>query len=123
VSIEEDQVGIWPDLDRRLDHGFALTVHRQALAQLEAKHAQPPKPARFRALRPYILANDRLVSYAELGQQLGMTANHVSKEVFDLRQQYLRTFRQVVTQTANGESVDEEMRYLIELLAHWGAES
>jgi hypothetical protein len=52
-----------------------------------------------------------------------MTSNHVSKAVFDLRQDYYDYFRKVVAETVLPKLIDEETRYLFTLLAESGMAS
>jgi hypothetical protein len=55
-------------------------------------------------------------SYAEVGQSLDMTANHVKKAVFDLRHHHFEAFRKAVAQTVTPQILDEETRYHFTLL-------
>jgi DNA-directed RNA polymerase specialized sigma24 family protein len=106
------------NLEQLLDQEFAWTVHRQALARLElGKSNSEARRRRFEQLQQFILGHDPDVSYHDVGNRLGMTANHVKKAVFDLRQDYYDAFREVVARTVVPESVDEETRYLMTLVA------
>lgn len=111
-------LGLTPDLDKLLDLDFAMTVHRQALARLETtRFAAPPKRAQFLELRRFVWGYDPEVSYQEVGQRLGMTANHVKKAVFVLRQDYYDAFRDEVHDIVAAGLVAEETRYLMMLLS------
>jgi DNA-directed RNA polymerase specialized sigma24 family protein len=115
---DETIVGAAPAMDRLLDRDFAWAVHRQAVARLEAtRFKAEPRRARFIELSRFIWGHDPDVSYAEVGVRLGMTANHVKKAVFDLRQDYYDSFREAVSQTVVPGLVDEETRYLLTLVA------
>jgi hypothetical protein len=46
-----------------------------------------------------------------------MSANHVKKAVFDLRQEYYEVFRDEVSRLVRPHLIDEETRYLMTLLA------
>jgi hypothetical protein len=46
-----------------------------------------------------------------------MSANHVKKAVFDLRQEYYEVFRDEVSRLVKPDLIDEETRYLMTLLA------
>jgi DNA-directed RNA polymerase specialized sigma24 family protein len=117
VDIDESPVGIAAEMHRGLDLQFAVTMHGQAiLALANGRYAAEPKRVRFEALRQFIWSDDG-PSYAEVGQVLGMTENHVKKAVFDLRQYYFEAFRQEAAQTVAPELLDEETRYLLTLLA------
>lgn len=125
AEFDESRLGTRPDLEKFLDMEFARTVHRQAMARLEAgKFASEPKKARFLELRRFIWGHDPDVSYAEIAGRMGTSANHVNKAVFDLRQDYYDAFRDEVSRTVLPHLVDEETRYLMTLLVeHDGADA
>ena len=117
MDIDEMSVGAMPEMDRELDLQFAVAVHAQALTALaNDKYSVEPKRTRFQALCQFIWGDDG-PSYAEVGPVLGMTANHVKKAVFDLRQHYFEAFRLQAAQTVAPAVLDEETRYLLTLLA------
>jgi hypothetical protein len=104
-------------LDEVLDAEFALELHRRALARVEQLWQRKGTPERFRALQARILGSEDR-AYDQLATALGLTANHVKKIVFDLREAYYESFRDEVAQTVQDrQTLDEEMRYLIGLLA------
>lgn len=116
VEIDETQVGGSPEMDRVLDLQFAIAAHQQAMTSLASgRYAAEPKKRRLQALSGFLWGDDDR-SYAEVGNSLGMTANHVKKAVFDLRHHHFEAFRQVVAQTVMPQLVDEETRYLFTLL-------
>ena len=117
VSVEEHEVGASAELDRELDRDFAVTVHRQTLLRLREKFDRAGQGVRFEMLRQFILGDDPSLTYGEVAERLHLKTNAVKKAVFDLRDAYYEAFRQQVAQTTNGESVEEEMRYLVTLLA------
>jgi len=114
---EQSLPGIEADLPSLLDREFALAAHRRALERLRQDFATNGRGDRFRVLEPFILGLESELSYAEVGQQLGLKPNAVKKAVFDLRDDYYQAFRAEITQTAaSREEVDDEMRYLVPLL-------
>jgi DNA-directed RNA polymerase specialized sigma24 family protein len=118
LDFDEQTFGFTPGTEKLLDLDFALAVHRQAMARLETKtYAAEPKRARFLELRRFIWGYDPEVSYGEVGQRLGMTANHVKKAVFEMRQEYYDSFRDEVHHIVAAGLVDEETRYLMTLVA------
>jgi DNA-directed RNA polymerase specialized sigma24 family protein len=117
VDFDEAALGVEMDLDAVIDLQFAVEVHRQALLALATGwYAEEPKRTRFQELKRFIWDADG-PSYAEVGERLRMKPNHVKKEVFDLRHRYFEAFRREVIETVTPELVDEEARYLLELLA------
>lgn len=118
VELDETAVGLTVDPERHVDQDFALAVHQRALDRLAAgRFSGEPKRTRFQRLQPFILGYDPEISYAEIGSQLGMSANHVKKAVFDLRQEYYEAFRDEISRLVRPDLIDEETRYLMTLLA------
>ena len=121
VDLDGLEVGEGVEIERVLDFEFAKAVHRETMQKLGAeKHAEGAKKERFAALRQFVWGNDQDISYEEVGGPLHMTAHHVSKAVFDLRQDYYDYFRRVVSQTVSPQITNEETRYLMGLLAASG---
>lgn len=118
VDISELEVaGRSEALDELLDSVFARELHERALTRVEQAWARKESPARYAALKSQILGSDGR-SYAELAAELGITANHVKKVVFELRESYYECLRDEVAQTVpDPQTLDEEMRYLLGLLA------
>jgi DNA-directed RNA polymerase specialized sigma24 family protein len=103
-------------LDELLDAEFARELHTCALARVERQWMRKGTPERYAALKGQILGHNES-SYEELAKGLGVTANHVKKIVFDLREAYYNAFRDEVGQIVpDQQTQDEEMRYLIGLL-------
>jgi len=118
VELDETAVGLTVDPGRHVDQDFALAVHQRALDRLATgRFGGEPKRTRFQHLQPFILGYDPEISYAEIGSRLGMSANHVKKAVFDLRQEYYEVFRDEVSRLVRPDLIDEETRYLMTLLA------
>ena len=117
VPLDDFEPGVVDDSDKLLDRSFAVAMHRQVLGRMETQFQDAGKGERFGTLRRFILGDDPSVTYAEIAERLHLTTNAVKKAVFDLRDRYYEVFREQVAQTTNGESLEEEMRYLITLLA------
>ena len=119
----DDQTGKSAEFEKGLDFEFAKEVHGETIRRLGAeKYGEGAKKERFAALRKFIWSNDKEcgVTYQEVGRALQMSANHVSKAVFDLRQNYYEHFRRAVSETVARGDIDEETRYLMGLLAASG---
>ena len=120
---DDGKIGQSPEIEQASDVDFAKEVHREAMRRLGSeKYPEGAKKERFAALRKFIWSNDKAcgVSYDEVGKPLQMAANHVSKSVFDLRQNYYESFRRTVSETVARGQIDEETRYLMGLLAGSG---
>ncbi len=118
VELDESAVGLTVDPEQHVDRDFAMAVHQRALERLATgRFSTEPKRTRLQHLQPFIFGYDPEVSYAEIGRRLEMTANHVKKAVFDLRQEYYEVFRDEISRLVRPDLTDEETRYLMTLLA------
>jgi DNA-directed RNA polymerase specialized sigma24 family protein len=121
VDFDDVPVGAPVDFDKQLDLQIALATHRQAMDRLRLDlYGAEPKQARFFRLKSFIWGSEEGLSYEAIGGELGMTAGHVKKFVFDLRHHYYDCFRGEVAETVTPPQVDEETRYLMTLLAESG---
>jgi len=105
------------------DRRWAQTVLEQALRRLREEYTAVGKTALFDALQHLHPGHDGPApSYAELGARLGLSESAVTSTVFRLRRRHSELLRQEVAQTvARREDVDEEIRYLIEVMGSPGA--
>ena len=119
LDIEDANVAATAEhLHEILDRELACALHERVLAQIKSAWGKKDHAARYEALRAHILGVQPDTSYETLGAALGLTANHVKKIVFDLREAYYDFFRAEVGQLVNDPAMlDDEMRYLAGLLA------
>lgn len=118
IDLDELELGNFTDVDKVLDLDFAKKVHQEAMAKLAlSRSAKAANQQRFEVLRRFIWGSDADESYAEIGGRLEMTANHVKKAVHDLRHDYHKAFRAVVSDIVKVGLEEEETRYLLTLLA------
>ena len=83
-------------------------------ARLEASD----KLATFTSLQPFLSGDRPQTTYAQIGVQLDMTEGAVKVAVHRLRARYGELLRSEIAKTvANSEDVDEELRYLIEVIS------
>jgi RNA polymerase sigma-70 factor (ECF subfamily) len=72
----------------------------------------------FAALKPCLVGDRSKQPYAELASRLGMSESAVKVAVHRLRQRYRELLRTEIGRTvASEQEVDEEMRYLLEVLS------
>lgn len=118
VSIAEIQVAeLGESLEEVLDAEFARAIHERTLARVENNWGQKGKAERYAALKSQIVGSAAR-PYEELAVELGLTANHVKKIMFDLREAYYETLRDEVAQIVpDRQTLEDEMRYLIGLIA------
>ena len=106
------------DMAATLDREFALSIHERVMSLIREECGGKGHAVRYEALHPHILGLQPDVSYDALARQLDLTANHIKKIVFDLRESYYDHFRGEVGEVVRDpQTLDEEMRYLATLLA------
>ncbi len=104
--------------DALYDRGWALTLLRDVLARLEQEYSAEGKAAWMEAMRPALTAGRDAISYSEMACKLNTSENALRVAVHRLRQRYRQLIRvEVASTVASPEEVDEEMRYLFEVLA------
>jgi RNA polymerase sigma-70 factor (ECF subfamily) len=104
--------------ERFFDRRWAETVIERAAQQLRAEFAGEGRGALFRELNVFLSTPAGAGDYAVAAARLAMTESAVAKAVERLRRRYRDLVRREIAATVNtpGE-IDEEMRYLLEVLA------
>jgi RNA polymerase sigma-70 factor (ECF subfamily) len=104
--------------ERSFDRAWAQTVMRSALRWLGAESATAGKAAEFAALKPFLSRPPEANEYDQVGKPFGLNARAIAMAVSRLRARYRELVRQRIADTvATPGEVEEEMRYLIDLLA------
>ncbi len=104
--------------ERDYDRGWARAVVAQALRRLQTELAGAGKAALFTQLKPFLTRPADQAACASAGAALGLSPGAVSVAVHRLRQRCGELFRDEVAQTvARPDDLDDERRYLLELLA------
>jgi RNA polymerase sigma-70 factor (ECF subfamily) len=104
--------------DHMYDRQWALTVLDQALASVEQHVRARGKAAEFAVMRPFLTGEGGADDYAAAGEKLGMSANTFKVAVHRLRTRFREALRSAVAETQpDGAPVDEEMGYLMQVLA------
>jgi DNA-directed RNA polymerase specialized sigma24 family protein len=120
-SIQDSTRGLAPGalFDRR----WALTLLDRAFTRLQAEFSNS-EAFRFDQLKPFLSCEGTQRDYAAAGEKLHLTVGAVKVAVHRLRQRYGQLLRAEVAQTvSNSSDLEEEMHYLLELLATDGQES
>ena len=95
------------------DRHWAREVFEAALVRLRESWAE--RMELFHALRSSLTGGQE--DYATIGARLGLSEGAVKKAAFDLRGKFARIIREEVRRTVrDNDAVDEELRYLINLL-------
>ncbi len=104
--------------ESRFVRQWALTVLKQAMNALQAECEANGKTALFQEAKNLLSGERDRMAYAQISRNLGMGEGAVRVAVHRLRQRYGELVREEVAQTvASGEDVDEEVRYLFQVLS------
>ena len=100
--------------DSQYDRSWALELLRKVLASLREDYREQGKEGLFSVLKATLSGNRTSLSYAEIGDQLGMREGAVKVAVHRLRKRYRQLLRREISQTVATESqIDEEMKDLM----------
>lgn len=104
--------------EKLFERAWALTVLKQAMAQLKAEHTAAHKMQLFDHLKATLTGEKHSASYKSLAVQLGMSEGAVKAAVHRLRRRYRELVRREIVQTvATEDQVEEEIRDLFAALA------
>lgn len=96
---------------------WALDLLEHVMDQLREEAVASGKAALFDHLQACLLGDRPGVTYAQLGARLGMSETAVKVTVHRLRQRYRELLREQIAHTVvRPEEVDEELRYLFEVV-------
>jgi DNA-directed RNA polymerase specialized sigma24 family protein len=100
------------------DRAWAETVIRTSMERLGAEYLAEDKAAQFAELKRYLSCPADRAAYTASARALSMSADAVAMAVVRLRRRYRAMVRAEVANTvATPAEIDDEMRYLVELLA------
>jgi RNA polymerase sigma factor (sigma-70 family) len=104
--------------DRLFDRSWTEALLAAGLERLSADYKGESKEKLFNELRIFVAGGaDRLPTYAELRDRLGIAESTLRSHVTRLRARYLEALRTEVRRTVHTETeVDEELRELIQVL-------
>jgi len=97
---------------------WAFAVLERTLAALRREHLNGDKLQQFEDLEGFLPGGRGVVSKAELAARRGVSVGAIDVAVHRLRQRFGALLREQVAQTVSSEAeVEEEIRYLISVLA------
>ncbi|MBI5773445.1 MAG: sigma-70 family RNA polymerase sigma factor [Verrucomicrobia bacterium] len=106
------------EADNIFDQQWANAILQRALAALRRNFKELGKEEVLRQIEIFLGPDEAAPSYAEIGAKLGKTENAVAVMIRRLRAEFRAHLRREVAQTVEREAdVDEELRYLVRLLA------
>jgi DNA-directed RNA polymerase specialized sigma24 family protein len=104
-------------LDQRFDSAWATAVLDQARQLLELEYAAAEKKQLFTRLISFLPGGDESSTYAKIALEVGKTVDAVKMELSRMRKRYRSLLKVVVGGTvADPSDVDEELRYLLQVL-------
>lgn len=104
--------------ERACDRRWAEALIEQTLARLREEHAVAGEADRFEALKGFLQSDRDLSAVPRLATRFGMSEAGIKSAIHRLRRRYALIFRQEVERTvASPTEADEEMRYLLSVLA------
>lgn len=112
------QAAIEPTPEELFDRRWAEIVLERAGRKLREEFAGEGREVLFRELNVFLSTPAGAGDYSTVAARLGMTESAVAKSVERLRRRYRDLVRSEIAQTvASPAELDEEMRYLLEVLA------
>ena len=104
--------------EEMFDRAWAETVVKSSVERLGMEYGAGGQAALFAEIKGYLSQPVDRAAYAASGQRLGMSTDAVAMAVVRLRQRYRAAVQVEVANTvATPAEIEDEMRYLVELLA------
>jgi RNA polymerase sigma-70 factor (ECF subfamily) len=104
--------------ERAYEKRWAMTLLEQVLAGLQQEYARAGNGRVFEELADLLWGKDSSISYAQIGQRLGMAEGTIRGAMHRLREAYRERLRTAVAHTvADFREVDTELRYLITVVS------
>ena len=105
--------------DSFFDRAWALAVMQQTFSTLQREFAEAGKAAHFQVLKPWLEGESAGLSQADAAARLGLNEGAVKVAIHRLRKRFREVIRAELAQTVGSPAeVDEELRYLVEVLSH-----
>jgi DNA-directed RNA polymerase specialized sigma24 family protein len=107
-----------PPPDAFFDRQWALNVIDRALKTVSAEFTAADKSNQFETLKPWLVGEAGTLSQADAGRRLGLGEGAVKVAIHRLRKRFREAVKTEVAVTLDeGESVQAELKYLLEALA------
>ncbi len=105
--------------ERAYERRWAMTLLKEVLAAMQRDYEQAGKARHFEALQGFLWGVAAPDSYAHLAAALGLSEGTARVAVHRFREQYRQRLRAHVAQLVSEPAlIDEEIRYLIEVVSH-----
>ncbi len=104
--------------DTFFDRHWAFEVIERALRRLAEECASAGRKDHFEILKPWLVAEADMLSPPEAASRLGLSEGSFKVAVHRLRKRFRALVKAEIAQTVEGpEQVQEELRYLVEVLS------
>jgi DNA-directed RNA polymerase specialized sigma24 family protein len=104
--------------EESFDRSWAETLLGLALTRLHCDFESAGKQERFDELKPFLLGEPEAGAYAQVARRLGLSDQGVKSAVHRMRAAFRELIRAEIGHTvATRAEIDEELRYLIRLMA------
>jgi RNA polymerase sigma factor (sigma-70 family) len=112
------EAGIGLDPEKLFERRWAITLLNRVLAKLEGEATAASQAQRFEQLKVFLPGEPGGAKYAEVAAALGLSEGAVKVAVLRLRHRFRDLLRAEIAQTVADEAeVEQELRYLVQLLA------
>lgn len=109
--------------ERIFERRWALSMLERALGRLRDEHPEAGRQAEFDQLKTFLTGELPKRSYRDIAVALGTTEGAVKTSVHRLRQRFGTLLRETIAETvAHPDDVDDEVRYLLGVIAPWGGQ-
>lgn len=100
---------------------WAFTVLESALGRLRAEQTEAGRATQFERLEGFLTGQETRASYSDVAAELSTSEAAVKATVHRLRQRFGRLLRGQIAETVSSpEEVDDEIKYLLGVIAPWG---
>jgi RNA polymerase sigma factor (sigma-70 family) len=104
--------------DSTFDRAWALALMERTFSALQREFADAGKTTHFEVLKPWLEGESAGLSQADAAVRLGLNEGAVKVAIHRLRKRFREVIRAELAQTVDSPAeVDEELRYLVEVLA------
>jgi RNA polymerase sigma-70 factor (ECF subfamily) len=119
TAAEREQPAHGAPPDETYDREWAWTLMERAMASLRAGYASRGREAMFDLIKPALAGAEALQPYALIGLSAGVSESQIKLEVHRARRRLGDALRcEVAATVASATEVEEELRYLLTVLAH-----
>jgi RNA polymerase sigma factor (sigma-70 family) len=105
-------------IEERFERQWAMAVLDQTLARLEGEYRVLGKGSLFEGLQPALLGESGAVTFAKVGERLGMTEGATKVAAHRMRRRYRELMREEIARTvASPKEIDAEINQLLSAVA------